>query len=92
MNFLEGAGTAIGRWRAWRARYRRRVGDLSRTTAISDAVAASEARFRGDGRVVLRVSGTEPVVRVMVEGADEALVRSEAESLARVVALVASGS
>ncbi|MDX1626833.1 MAG: hypothetical protein R3323_09990, partial [Wenzhouxiangellaceae bacterium] len=37
------------------------------------------------GRVVLRPSGTEPVVRVMVEGRDEAEVRRLAETLAGVV-------
>jgi phosphoglucosamine mutase len=39
----------------------------------------------GRGRVLLRKSGTEPLVRVMVEGDDEKLVRGYAEELANVV-------
>ena len=39
----------------------------------------------GQGRVLLRPSGTEPLLRVMVEGADEMLVRSLAERLATAV-------
>ncbi len=44
-----------------------------------------EETLRGRGRVVLRASGTEPLVRVTVEGEDEAEVRALAESLAAVV-------
>ena len=53
--------------------------------AIATAVAACEARLGATGRVVLRASGTEPVVRVMIEGQDEPTVRREAEALAVVV-------
>ena len=37
------------------------------------------------GRVVIRPSGTEPLVRVMLEGEDEALIRSYAEDLALLI-------
>jgi len=67
-----------------------RLIDVSKATAIRDAVAATEARLTGTGRVVLRPSGTEPVIRVMVEGLDEAQVRSEAEGLAEVVRAAAA--
>ena len=59
--------------------------DLKTRPEVAAAVAAAEARLGGEGRVVLRASGTEPVIRVMVEGRDEAVVRAEAEALARVV-------
>jgi phosphoglucosamine mutase len=67
-----------------------RLIDVSKVEAIRDAVAAAEARLTGTGRVVLRPSGTEPVIRVMVEGLDEAQVRSEAEGLAEVVRVSAA--
>jgi phosphoglucosamine mutase len=44
-----------------------------------------ERHLAGEGRVVLRASGTEPVIRVMVEGRDEAEVRACADELAEVV-------
>jgi phosphoglucosamine mutase len=43
---------------------------------VKDAVASAEARLGSEGRVLVRNSGTEPVVRVMAEGADQALVAS----------------
>lgn len=57
---------------------------------IKDAVAAAEAELAEAGRVVLRASGTEPVIRVMVEGEDERLVVSLANRLAEVVAKAAA--
>ena len=52
---------------------------------VSEAVAATEAQLAGRGRVLLRPSGTEPVLRVMVEGPDEAEVTQAANALADVV-------
>jgi len=52
---------------------------------IKDAVAAAEADLAGRGRVLLRPSGTEPVVRVMVEGEDRAHVQELAERIASAV-------
>lgn len=56
--------------------------------AVRDASARVTEQMAGRGRVLLRKSGTEPLVRVMVEGDDEALVRGYADELARVVAEV----
>jgi phosphoglucosamine mutase len=58
--------------------------------AIQAAVLAANARLAANGRVLLRASGTEPVIRVMVEGREQGLVREVAEELARIVGVVAS--
>ena len=52
---------------------------------IQQASREVEQRLQGRGRVLLRASGTEPVIRVMVEGEDGSLVKSLAEELAAVV-------
>ena len=52
---------------------------------VSNAVKATEEKLNGKGRVLLRASGTEPVVRVMVEGEDARLVEELARDLAQVV-------
>ena len=57
---------------------------------VQQAVAAAEAQMAGAGRVLLRKSGTEPLVRVMVEGSDATQVRQHAEQLAQVVENVCS--
>lgn len=54
-------------------------------SGIQDAVAQVERQLAGRGRVLLRPSGTEPVVRVMVEGEDATLVDTLARELAGVV-------
>jgi phosphoglucosamine mutase len=51
-------------------------------TAIQSAVQIAERRLNGKGRVLLRASGTEPLIRVMVEGEDLESVGSVAEELA----------
>jgi phosphoglucosamine mutase len=50
--------------------------------ALQRAIALATARLDGEGRVLVRPSGTEPALRVMVEGPDEALVAELADSLA----------
>jgi phosphoglucosamine mutase len=52
---------------------------------ITSALAETEASMAGRGRVLLRASGTEPLLRVMVEGEDACEVASAAEKLASVV-------
>ncbi len=56
-----------------------------RRPAIQEAVRAVESQLGDHGRVLLRPSGTEPVVRVMVEGADAGVVERHARELAGVV-------
>jgi phosphoglucosamine mutase len=58
---------------------------LPESTVIADAVAAAEAELADTGRVLLRPSGTEPMVRVMVEAADQATADRLAHQLADVV-------
>jgi phosphoglucosamine mutase len=53
--------------------------------ALAAIVAEAEAELGTSGRVLLRASGTEPLVRVMVEAADEGSAQSWAERIARVV-------
>jgi phosphoglucosamine mutase len=65
--------------------------DVLDTAAVRTAVAAAEAELRGSGRVLLRPSGTEPLVRVMVEGRDGAQVERVADELARAVQGAAQG-
>ena len=59
--------------------------DISGNQVINDAVAAAEAELAGRGRVLLRPSGTEPLIRVMVEGEDQGLVDKLVDSLAKTV-------
>lgn len=59
--------------------------DLAASTAVQTAVRAAEQRLGDQGRVLLRASGTEPVIRVMVEGQDAVLVQTLAEELAEAV-------
>jgi phosphoglucosamine mutase len=65
-------------------RVARRFDPMAEPSVVS-AAAAVERQFNGRGRIVLRASGTEPVIRVMVEGADAVLVKKGARDIAAVV-------
>ncbi|MGQ0666448.1 MAG: phosphoglucosamine mutase [Nitrospiraceae bacterium] len=52
---------------------------------IDRAIRESERRLNGSGRVVVRYSGTEPLLRIMVEGEKDTVIHEVAEALARVV-------
>jgi phosphoglucosamine mutase len=60
--------------------------DLQSDSSVQAAVKLAQKKLADRGRVLLRPSGTEPVMRVMVEGEDPELVASLAEEVARVVA------
>jgi phosphoglucosamine mutase len=59
--------------------------DVLGNPAVQDALISAERELDGGGRVLLRPSGTEPLIRVMVEGADDAQVLTIANRLADVV-------
>jgi phosphoglucosamine mutase len=63
--------------------------DPAQASDVQRAVKLVEQRLGNEGRVVLRASGTEPVIRVMVEAHDEAVTRSSAEEIAAAVKLAA---
>jgi phosphoglucosamine mutase len=53
--------------------------------SVKAAIVAAEARLNGSGRVLVRASGTEPLIRVMAEGDDEALVAQLVKDIAGAV-------
>ena len=52
---------------------------------IAGAIGELEQKFAGEGRVLIRPSGTEPLVRVMIEGRDQQLIEEEAKRLADLI-------
>lgn len=52
---------------------------------IAKAIEEVTAKFAGEGRVLIRPSGTEPLVRVMIEGKDKDMIQGEAERLASLI-------
>jgi phosphoglucosamine mutase len=65
--------------------------DWKNDPGIQAAATGAEKALDGKGRVLLRPSGTEPVLRVMVEGSDGALVAAQAEAIASAVRDAAAG-
>ncbi|MBO5552567.1 MAG: phosphoglucosamine mutase, partial [Lachnospiraceae bacterium] len=52
---------------------------------IVEAIQALETKYNGEGRVLIRPSGTEPLVRVMIEGRDQAEIDRDARDLAELI-------
>jgi phosphoglucosamine mutase len=61
------------------------------TAAVRQAVAAAETRLGQAGRLVIRQSGTEPVIRVMAEGEDEELVAAVVQQICTTILTAATG-
>ncbi len=55
---------------------------------ITEAIAELEKKFAGEGRVLIRPSGTEPLIRVMIEGKDQKVIDEEAHKLAELITKV----
>jgi phosphoglucosamine mutase len=58
---------------------------LSEVPAVREAMTAVESRLDGQGRLLVRYSGTEPLLRIMLEGRDQAEIQQWAEEIASVV-------
>ncbi len=59
--------------------------DLETLPALQQAIQDKETQLNGAGRILVRYSGTEPLLRVMVEGQDDSIIREIAEDLVNVV-------
>lgn len=55
---------------------------------IAEAIGELEKKFAGEGRVLIRPSGTEPLVRVMIEGKNQEVIQQEAKQLAALITKV----
>lgn len=60
--------------------------DAMEDASVRSAVAAAEARLGNEGRILIRPSGTEPVIRVMAEGRDEQVVNAAVDEIAGAIA------
>ena len=59
--------------------------DYEKDPEIKEEIEKLEKEFSGNGRVLIRPSGTEPLVRVMIEGTDKEYIKKRAESLAKLI-------
>jgi phosphoglucosamine mutase len=65
---------------------------LEELPAVQGLIAEVERELGGDGRVLVRYSGTEPKARVMIEGPDEVTIRARAEAIADALERACAGS
>jgi len=63
----------------------REKADLNQVPAIADAMRKVEEQLAGNGRLLVRYSGTEPLLRIMLEGQDNGQIRTWADEIAGVV-------
>ena len=59
--------------------------DYKENEEIKTAIEKLENEFAGNGRVLIRPSGTEPLVRVMIEGKDQQYIKTKAEEIANLI-------
>jgi len=60
-------------------------GSYNQNPVIAQAITATEALFAENGRVLIRPSGTEPLIRIMIEGTDMAVLEKEANNLKAII-------
>ena len=59
--------------------------DFDKDEEIKEEIKKLEEEFSGNGRVLIRTSGTEPLVRVMIEGENQEYIKAKAEKLAKLI-------
>ena len=59
--------------------------DYKENTEIKNAIEKLENEFAGNGRVLIRPSGTEPLVRVMIEGKNQEYIKLKAQEIADLI-------
>ena len=59
--------------------------DYEKNQEIKEAIQKLEKEFSGNGRVLIRPSGTEPLVRVMIEGKDKKVIEEKAKNIAKLI-------
>lgn len=59
--------------------------DYEKNKEIKTAIENLEKEFTGNGRILIRPSGTEPLVRVMIEGKDEKILEEKARNIAKLI-------
>lgn len=59
--------------------------DYEKNEDIKSAIKELENEFAGNGRVLIRPSGTEPLVRVMIEGEDQEYITKKAKEIAHLI-------
>jgi phosphoglucosamine mutase len=65
-------------------------GAVLRAPAVVSAIAAGEAKLAGSGRLLIRKSGTEPLIRVMAEGEDTAVITTVVDDIIETIRVVAA--
>ncbi len=59
--------------------------DYDKNSIIKEAIKEVEEEFKGNGRVLIRPSGTEPLVRVMIEGENQEYITKKAKEIADLI-------
>ena len=58
---------------------------MDKIESLNTTIKMLEKEFEGNGRVLIRTSGTEPLVRVMIEGEDQDYIKQKAQAIANLI-------